>query len=117
MNPAMRLLAECEACGVRLTPVDGGGLEIDAPREAMTQEFLDGLVSHKAELLDLLHRRGIINILDDWGRAEAAKAVLAMCDGGRGTGRYRIHLMAASGYADLIAMLRTPEFVKPLAWR
>jgi hypothetical protein len=48
------LLAECDAHGIRLALADGGGLEIDAPQNALTPELLARLKAHKAELLAVL---------------------------------------------------------------
>lgn len=48
------VLADCEAHGIRLALADGGGLEIDAPQEALTPERLARLKAHKAGLLALL---------------------------------------------------------------
>ncbi len=48
------LLADCEAHGIRLAPTAQGGLEIDAPQEALTPERLARLKAHKADLLALL---------------------------------------------------------------
>jgi hypothetical protein len=50
------LLLECVACGIRLTPADGGKLEIDAPRGVLTPERLSRLKAHKADLLALIER-------------------------------------------------------------
>ncbi len=45
------LLADCDAHGIRLALADGGGLEIDAPQDALTPDLLARLKAHKAELL------------------------------------------------------------------
>jgi hypothetical protein len=50
------LLMECDAHGVRLFPGKDGGLTIDAPRGALTQDLLDQLKTRKAEVLALLLR-------------------------------------------------------------
>ncbi|QDT51688.1 hypothetical protein Pan258_57800 [Symmachiella dynata] len=47
-------LVECEALGVKLLLTEGGGLAIDAPRDALTPELLDRLKSHKAAICDAL---------------------------------------------------------------
>jgi len=48
------LLAECDAHGIRLALADSGGLEIDAPRDALTPELSARLKTHKGELLATL---------------------------------------------------------------
>jgi hypothetical protein len=48
------LLAECDAHGIRLALADGGGLEIDAPQNALTPKLLSRLKAHKADLLAML---------------------------------------------------------------
>lgn len=48
------LLADCEARGVRLAVADAGGLEIDAPEDALTPDLLDRLKAHKADVLAML---------------------------------------------------------------
>jgi hypothetical protein len=48
------LLADCDAHGVRLALADGGGLEIDAPQDALTPDLLARLKAHKADLLAIL---------------------------------------------------------------
>jgi len=49
-----KLLADCEAHSIRLTFADGGGLEIDAPRAALTPDLLARLKTHKTDLLAML---------------------------------------------------------------
>lgn len=48
------LLADCDAHGIRLALADGGGLEIDAPQDALTPDLLARLKAHKADLLAML---------------------------------------------------------------
>jgi len=48
------LLADCDACGIRLVAADDGGLTIDAPQDALTPGLLDRLKAHKADVLALL---------------------------------------------------------------
>ena len=48
------LLAECDAVGIRLALADGGGLEIDAPKDALTPDLLSRLKAQKADLLAML---------------------------------------------------------------
>jgi hypothetical protein len=48
------LLADCNAQGIRLALADGGGLEIDAPQDALTPDLLARLKAHKADLLAML---------------------------------------------------------------
>ena len=48
------LLADCDAHGIRLLPAGDGGLTIDAPQDALTQDLLDRLKAHKSELLAML---------------------------------------------------------------
>lgn len=54
MNRLDKLLADCNARGIRLRPAAAGGLTIVAPRAALTPELLDRLKFHKAELLAFL---------------------------------------------------------------
>ena len=54
MTDLARLLADCEAGGVRLAPAGGGKLGIDAPQDALTDDLLHRLKRHKAELLAVL---------------------------------------------------------------
>jgi len=49
-----KLIADCDAQGIRLAPVGDGGLTIDAPQAALTPELLNRLKAHKAELLAML---------------------------------------------------------------
>jgi len=48
------LLADCDAHGIRLALADGGGLEIDAPQDALTPDLLARLKAHKADLTAML---------------------------------------------------------------
>lgn len=55
MNAA-ELLLQAEAMGIRLV-VDGASLRV-RPRSRLTPDFLDGLRTHKEELLELLSLQG-----------------------------------------------------------
>lgn len=48
------VLADCDAHGIRLALADGGGLAIDAPKDALTPNLLARLKEHKADLLVML---------------------------------------------------------------
>jgi hypothetical protein len=48
------LLAECDACGIRLASAGNSGLEIEAPQDALTPDLLGRLKTYKAELLAML---------------------------------------------------------------
>ena len=52
----VELLAECKTLGIRLSAAEGGGLEIDAPQDALTPNLLDRLKACKADLLAILRR-------------------------------------------------------------
>src|SRR5262245_11850610 len=58
-----RLLAECEARGIRLSLAGGSGLNIDAPEDALTPDLLERLTAHKAGILTSLRSE------DEAGRA------------------------------------------------
>ncbi len=51
MNDLAELVRECLERNVRLTPVNGDQLTIDAPRGAVTTELLESLTRHKATIL------------------------------------------------------------------
>ena len=48
------LLSECLALGIKLAPVQGGGLTIDAPRGVLTPNLRDRLTANKETLRSLL---------------------------------------------------------------
>ena len=48
------LLADCDANNIRLALADGGGVEIDAPKDALTDKLLARLKAYKADLLAML---------------------------------------------------------------
>ena len=48
------LLADCDAHGIRLALADGGGLEIDAPQDALTPDLLDRLKARKDDVLAIV---------------------------------------------------------------
>ena len=50
------LLADCDAHGIRLALADGGGLEIDAPQDALTPDLLERLKVHKGKLVASIER-------------------------------------------------------------
>ena len=54
MTDLARLLADCDADGIRLFAASNGGLAIDAPKDALTPDRIRRLKAHKAELLALL---------------------------------------------------------------
>ncbi|WP_423838938.1 hypothetical protein [Symmachiella dynata] len=54
MITSSEILADCESLGVKLLLIQGGGLAIDAPRDALTPQLLDRLKSHKAAICDAL---------------------------------------------------------------
>lgn len=45
------LLAECRSHGIRLKLDDDSGLNIDAPRDALTPDLLDRLRAHKSDIM------------------------------------------------------------------
>lgn len=49
-----KLLADCNALGIRLLAASDGELTIDAPHDALTPERLERMKVHKAELLTLM---------------------------------------------------------------
>lgn len=51
------LLADCDAHAIRLALAGCGGLEIDAPSDALTPDLLARLKAHKGDLLAFLARR------------------------------------------------------------
>jgi hypothetical protein len=53
----LEIAADCDARGIRLIPECDGNLNIDAPRGALTPEFLDRLKAYKGEILALLGAR------------------------------------------------------------
>ncbi len=50
------LLMECEQRDIRLAPRSDGGLEVDAPRNALTSDVLERLRTNKAALLAMLRQ-------------------------------------------------------------
>ncbi len=58
MTDIARLLADCNAHGIRLALADGDGLAIDAPQVALTPDLIDRIKSHKADLLGVLRPAG-----------------------------------------------------------
>ncbi|WP_339908604.1 hypothetical protein [Symmachiella dynata] len=60
MIAVSELLAECDALDVKLLPVAGGGLTIDAPRGVLTPEFVARLKEYKATICDALQSRQAI---------------------------------------------------------
>ena len=61
MTELAELLADCDACGIRLTPADDGDdLTVDAPQVALTADLIDRLRANKAELLTMLRRSIIV---------------------------------------------------------
>jgi len=48
------VLTDCEAHGIKLSLAGDGGLEIEAPQDALTPDLLGRLKAHKAELLAML---------------------------------------------------------------
>jgi hypothetical protein len=53
-SPASKLLAECQARGIRLRPGDDGTLIVGGPNRFRTPEILARLRSHKADVLAAL---------------------------------------------------------------
>ena len=54
MNELVKLLADCDAHGIRLLVAGDGGLTIDAPQDTLTPDLMGRLKGHKAALLTLL---------------------------------------------------------------
>ena len=54
MSDPVKLLAECDARGIRLCLADDSRLSIDAPQATLTPDLLEQLKAYKAELLTLL---------------------------------------------------------------
>ena len=48
------LLAECDVHSIRLSVAEAGGLEIDAPQDALTPDLLARLKAHKEDVLAIL---------------------------------------------------------------
>ena len=63
------LLADCDAHGIRLALAEGGGLEIDAPQDALTPGLLGRLKAHKADLLVMLRPAAELGTCKDCGQA------------------------------------------------
>ena len=54
MNELVKLLADCDAHGIRLLVAGDGGLTIDAPQDTLKPKLMGRLKAHKAALLTLL---------------------------------------------------------------
>ena len=54
MNHLAELLADCDACGIRLLPASNGGLAINAPQDTLTPDLLNRLKAHKSAILSQL---------------------------------------------------------------
>lgn len=63
------LLADCDSHGIRLALADGGGLAIDAPKDALTPELLARLKAHKADLLPMLRPAAELGTCEDCGQS------------------------------------------------
>lgn len=75
------LLADCVANGIRLALADGGGLEIDAPPDALTRDLLDRLKANKADLLELLRPASQVAPINQANAAAVWQAALDMLGG------------------------------------
>ncbi len=64
-----KLLADCYSHDIRLALTDGGGLEIDAPHNALTPDLLNRLKTHKAELLLMLRSAAELGTCEYCGQA------------------------------------------------
>jgi len=54
MRNLIELLERCDALGIRLTPVGGSDLTIDAPGDSLTPKLIEDLRTHKAAILAVL---------------------------------------------------------------
>ena len=90
------LLADCNVHGIRLALADGGGLEVDAPQDALTPDLLARLKAHKGELLDMLKPAA--------EAADETEQVTQPNDNARG-GDWPADVAAAADFA----LLLTPE--------
>ncbi|REK17395.1 MAG: hypothetical protein DWQ37_06290 [Planctomycetota bacterium] len=52
MSAVTELVRECHTRGIRLKVTRDGRVTIDAPRDALSPEFLERAKAHKAELID-----------------------------------------------------------------
>ncbi|MDA1326293.1 MAG: hypothetical protein O3C34_16305 [Proteobacteria bacterium] len=75
------LLADCEAHGIRLTPANGDGLNIDAPQDTLTPDLLARLKAHKVELLTILRGNSDAPATELTDATQLWKAVLNELDG------------------------------------
>ena len=76
-----RLLAECEAHGIRLIVTGDGGLTIDAPQDALTPDLLDRLKAHKPDLLAKLWPVARIPVHEPTDAAAVWQAALGLLAG------------------------------------
>jgi hypothetical protein len=74
-NLLLALAADCDAKLIRLIPSGNGSLTIDAPRGAMTPEFLERLKFNKDKVVALLRRAQAIE-LESTSNATATAAVI-----------------------------------------
>ena len=86
------LLAGCDARGIRLALTDGGGLEVDAPQDALTPDLLAVLRSHKDAIIVRLESDRLVQstlkrinaacpsdwnpAAEDWQRIDRAEATI-----------------------------------------
>ena len=91
------LLTDCHAHGIRLALADGGGLEIDAPPDALTPDLLDRLKAHKVELLEMLRPAPEVAPIN---QAEAAAVWQAALDRLEGDPLFPPDVMEALRAAD-----------------
>ena len=71
MTELAKLLADCDARGIRLHHAGDGGLTIDAPQTDLTPDMVARLKTHKDELLTLLLPRPDVALVPPVATADA----------------------------------------------
>jgi hypothetical protein len=75
MSAVTELLGECDTRGIRLNATRDGRVTIDAPKDALSPEFLERVRTHKAELIEQLETKAPL----EHRRAERTRKAKPVC--------------------------------------